>query len=992
MRTLRLAVLVGGICLVAFAAIPVAAQSGSVSSIAAALVDRNGDAVSDRLGDTITVRGVTTTRLHRSRDGLGYAVIQDASAAVRVVMRLDGPLVTGLDIGREVLVRGRIAQNRGAEEIVADSLFVVGPAPLPAPRDVLVADLLGERLAQQRVRVQGTLTARVDLDNRWSFEFRDRTGAIPVHLDDRIEEDPAARSLARGGPVGIVAILGQSTGRGRLRAGYRLVPESLNDIQLTRAASYGTVAGLGLLLFVLALLALGWWRVAIRRSVMRHTRELEAVSMDRTRAEDTLRHRTAQLATIVNMQREIAMSSLDLASLMDCIVARAQQLTHADGAHIGLIEGEAVLYTVGTGICAQRMQWRVPKEQGMTGRALSSGRVVRCEDVLEDAALAALTTTGPAWRSALSVPLLSQGKAVGVLVLLANRPYAFGDDDQYSVQALAGLAASGICNALEFDSRRILLAERTKALDAVRINEERFRALIEDASDPIFVVDASACFTYASPAQAQVMGRQASGLGGRSLLELVHPDDVETVRRHIGDLVSVANRVVAFECRVQRAHGSWRTLAVVAKNLLRHRAVRGIVLNARDVSEARQLERQLEHSQKLEAIGHLAGGVAHDFNNMLTVIGGHVEFIRCATEPDDPVASDLDVIQQAVTRGAGLTRQLLAFSRKQVLQPRPLDPGGVLQNLVPMLTSLIGEDILVAVKPSGPVGWIMADQGQLEQVIVNLAVNARDAMPRGGTMTLALAEVTVDASGTWPADVLPGAYVELSVVDSGCGMDAATRSRVFEPFFTTKAPGKGTGLGLSTVYGIVKQSGGFIVCESEPELGTTFRVLLPSVEQAHESVERVQTGAQRIGTETVLVVEDQAALRLVLTRTLSMLGYQVLEASHGGDALQLLSTERRRVDVVLTDVVMPGMNGRELADGLRLEYPDLPVILMSGYPDDDVLRQGLLDTGCTYISKPFSSDDLAVAIRAALETRLAPPGVAANPHQMETDREIVAAA
>jgi nitrogen-specific signal transduction histidine kinase/CheY-like chemotaxis protein len=392
---------------------------------------------------------------------------------------------------------------------------------------------------------------------------------------------------------------------------------------------------------------------------------------------------------------------------------------------------------------------------------------------------------------------------------------------------------------------------------------------------------------------------------------------------------------------------------------------------ARDTSERTHLEAQLRQAQKMEAVGQLAGGIAHDFNNMLTAITGYSEMLLQDLADQDARRHDVVEIQRAAGRAATLTRQLLAFSRKQVMQPQVIDLNEVVAGAEKLLQRLIGENIALRTALDPALGTVYADPAQVEQVIVNLVVNARDAMPKGGQLLIETQNAdleTVDAGDTPPA--APGHYALLAVSDTGVGMDEATRARVFEPFFTTKDPGKGTGLGLSTVYGIIKQSGGTISLYSEPGKGTTVKTYFPRVDATAGSL---QPAAQRTvsprGSETVLLVEDEAALRAVARRTLERQGYRVLEASDAHAALAIAAAHPHDIDLVLTDVVMPGLSGRELAERLAASHPRVPVLFMSGYTDDSIVQHGVLEAGIHYLQKPFTPRSLAGKVRDVLDGR-----------------------
>jgi signal transduction histidine kinase len=383
----------------------------------------------------------------------------------------------------------------------------------------------------------------------------------------------------------------------------------------------------------------------------------------------------------------------------------------------------------------------------------------------------------------------------------------------------------------------------------------------------------------------------------------------------------------------------------------------------------RQSEERLRQAQKMEAVGRLAGGVAHDFNNLLTVITSYSDLLLEDLGPDDPKRDDVGEIRKAAQGAAALTRQLLAFSRQQVLEPKVLDLRATVTGTEKLLQRLIGDDIRLTTALAPDLGAVKADPVQLEQIIINLAVNARDAMPTGGRLTIEAANVEMDEVYVRShAPARPGRYVMLAMSDTGIGMDDQTKARIFEPFFTTKERGKGTGLGLATVYGIVKQAGGFIWVYSEPGRGTSFKVYLPRVDEPVEpGVARTARAEPGRGTETVLVVEDAAAVRMVTRQVLERYGYAVLEAPNGDTALRLAAKHHGPIHLLLTDVVMPGLSGRQLAEQLAQLRPDMKVLYVSGYGDSAVVHHGILEAGVAYLQKPFTPESLARRVRDALD-------------------------
>jgi two-component system cell cycle sensor histidine kinase/response regulator CckA len=422
------------------------------------------------------------------------------------------------------------------------------------------------------------------------------------------------------------------------------------------------------------------------------------------------------------------------------------------------------------------------------------------------------------------------------------------------------------------------------------------------------------------------------------------------------ELVATVNALL----RLRRAESALR------ESEARRRAAEDLI--AEDATARRQLEERLRQSQKMEAIGRLAGGVAHDFNNMLTVITSRSDLLLELLRPQDPLYRHVDFIQKTADRAAALTHQLLAFSRKQLLNPRVLNLNTVIEAMRPMLGRLVGEHIEIVMALDGCLGMVRADHAQLEQVILNLVINARDAMPEGGRLTLETENVEIDEAFVRRYNsVRPGPYVRLTVEDTGIGMDAATQAHLFEPFYTTKGPGKGTGLGLATVYGIVKQSGGSIRVDSAQAQGATFAIHLPRVEASPE-IERPAGRAYSLrGTETILVVEDEEVVRDLAREILERYGYTVMAAEHPGEALLLADGHRARIHLLLTDVVMPKANGPNLAHRLRTLRPDIKVLYMSGYTDDQVLNDEVLARGYAFLPKPFKPDTLARKVREVLE-------------------------
>jgi PAS domain S-box-containing protein len=519
--------------------------------------------------------------------------------------------------------------------------------------------------------------------------------------------------------------------------------------------------------------------------------------------------------------------------------------------------------------------------------------------------------------------------------------------------------------------------ERKRAEDDLAKQRSFLRQVIDLNPNFIFAKDRDGRYTLANQAVAEAYGVPVEELLGRGDADFnPNEDEVEAFRRDDLEVMDALQDKFIPEEVITDASGRVRWLQTIKRPIIapdgRVTQMLGVAtdITARKQAEEalHRSEEQLRQSQKMEAVGKLAGGVAHDFNNLLTAITGQCQLALRRCKQDNPLYRRLEVIDQAGERAASLTRQLLAFSRQQILQPKVLDLNRVVFEMNKMLQPLIGEDIDLFTKLMPDIGMVKADPGQLEQVLLNLAVNARDAMPRGGKLTIETAKVYLDDEyASRYVSVRPGWYVMLGVSDTGRGMDAQTQERIFEPFFTTKDIGKGTGLGLSTVYGIVKQSGGNVWVYSEVGQGTTFKVYLPCVEsRAEVPGPGTDRGMSPQGTETVLLVEDDELVRDMAKEILLESGYQVLEAKHGPEALGVAEKYHGPIHLMLSDVVMPQMSGRELAERLALLRAEMKVLYMSGYTDDAIVHHGVLDEETAFIEKPFTPDGLARKVRAAL--------------------------
>ena len=511
------------------------------------------------------------------------------------------------------------------------------------------------------------------------------------------------------------------------------------------------------------------------------------------------------------------------------------------------------------------------------------------------------------------------------------------------------------------------VTERKEAEEALQEALDHLRALIEASPLAIFSLTTDARVRTWNAAAERIFGWQAHEVIGRPLP--IIPEGKEQEQRELRDRVIRGETLSGVATAGRRRDGKLVQLSTSAGPLFDAAgSITGIMAVSADVTEVRQLENQYRQAQKMEAVGRLAGGIAHDFNNVLTAIDGYCDLLLEDLSPEDPHRGDIREIRKAADRAAALTRQLLAFSRQQVLAPQLVDLNDLIADMRGMLERLLGEDVTFHVVPGADLGAVHADPGQLEQVVMNLAVNARDAMPEGGRLTIATADVQLDASYVglhFAAE--PGPYVMLAVSDTGTGMDERTKAHLFEPFFTTKEKGKGTGLGLATVYGIVKQSGGYIWVYSEPGQGTTFTVYLPRLPGTGrpESVAPAEP-ATLPGTETILLAEDEATVRTVVRDALQRLGYTVLEAASAEAAIEIADRHEGPIHLLLTDVVMPEQSGDRLAVRLRRARPEMRVLLVSGYPDDRVVRCTEQGQSVSYLQKPFGLETLARTVRQAL--------------------------
>lgn len=511
------------------------------------------------------------------------------------------------------------------------------------------------------------------------------------------------------------------------------------------------------------------------------------------------------------------------------------------------------------------------------------------------------------------------------------------------------------------------ISERKQSKEALRESQQRFAAFMRHLPGVAFMKNRQGQYVFYNEAAQGLFHLDPDDFLGKTDHEAWPKEYADRFVEH--DLEVTHSKKLAENVEpIPHKHGVHHWLIYRFPILDENDEVQFIGGVGIDITERRQLEDQLRQSQKMEAVGRLAGGVAHDFNNLLTVISGYGHMILRDLPGEDPLHSCVEEVLKAASRATSLTNQLLAFSRRQVIQPKVLDLNALVANMDRMLRRVIGEHIELETVLSPGLGSVRADAGQLEQVIINLAVNARDAMSEGGKLSIRTGNVEVARSSRLHADVRPGSYVRLTVADTGKGMDAEIMVHLFEPFYTSKETGKGTGLGLSTVYGIVKQSGGEVVVESKPGRGATFTIYLPRItEPALTAPSPGAEPAVRSGTETILLVEDELGVRQLVCEMLQRLGYQILQASGGAEALRLFEQHQGSIDLLITDVIMPQMSGRELAQRLKVLQPSLKVLYISGYTDDMLAHHGVLESNVFLLQKPFAPDELAKKLREVLD-------------------------
>jgi two-component system cell cycle sensor histidine kinase/response regulator CckA len=742
-------------------------------------------------------------------------------------------------------------------------------------------------------------------------------------------------------------------------------------------------------------------RGATKRRVPRSTRRLP--------------RRYERLETLVEITRELSQIQ-PLEALLAKIAEACGYLLDSDSVGIRVRRGEELVLAGASGDARRAMPTvRLKVGESLSGIVAATGQVLVVADAANDPRMTpahreAFRRGG--YRAFLGVPLSLGTQVLGVLSIRTRRARGFSPDDLVLATAFAAQAAIALENA--------------RLLDASTTRQDRLQALLEASRQLSKIQPVESLLNAIAQACGHLLSSESVGFwlvdGDELVVTGTWGDAHEimvTPRLHLGE--SLSGRVaasgealvvadLASDPRLLPAHREtsyrlgYRGMLVVpvkigerVAGVLSIRTKRDSGFSSEDVAlalafasqaavalensrlyqetrraydELSTTQDQLTQARKMEAVGRLAGGVAHDFNNLLTVMIGRSQLLLRRLEAQDPVRPELELIQEAAGQAAELTRQLLAFSRKQVLRPTVLDLNSAVAHLGAMLKRLIGEDIVLVTELAPALGCVKADPGQIQQVVMNLTANARDAMPRGGRLTIETANVDLDATyARRHVGVPPGQYVMLAVTDTGLGMAPETQAHIFEPFFTTKGPGQGTGLGLATVYGVVKQSDGHIWVYSEPGRGTTFKIYLPRVNATVTPEETDPNGAPLSpGHETILLAEDAPAVRALARDVLRAQGYTVLEAQHGREALTIGEQHAGPIHLLLTDVVMPEMNGRELAERLASIRPTTPILYMSGYTDNVVVHHGVLDRSAVFLEKPFTPAALVCKVRQVLDT------------------------
>jgi len=689
-----------------------------------------------------------------------------------------------------------------------------------------------------------------------------------------------------------------------------------------------------------------------------------------------------RLTALIELSQQLA-AERDPLYLLESFCHSARRIVGATYAAILVLDDDRQtvrhFYTSGMKPDAVSMIGARPVGRGLLRKLLSDGGSVRVRKLEQEHRSEGFPPNHPHMSSFLGTAISSSSGIYGVLYLTDKIGFdEFSEADEKLIAMLVAQVGVAYENARRFEELQRRAAEltqtvsqRERAEEELREANQTLRSLVQTSPLAIIALDLEGNVKSWNSAAERIFGWTEKEVVGLRIQ--IIPDDEWDDFYNSLEITRRAGTFTDFETTRMRRDGSLIDVSLSAASLIDGRGnINGSVVVIADITERKHLEEQFRHAQKMEAVGRLAGGVAQDFNNLLTAIIGYSQLALGRLHQEDPMRKEIEEIESAGQRAAGLTNQLLAFSRRQVLQLQVLDLNAVVSDLGKMLKRLIGEDIELATGLGQDIGFFKGDRGQIEQIIMNLVLNSRDAMPDGGKVTIETFNVDLDESYTAEhIDAHPGPHVVLAISDNGCGMDKATQANVFEPFFTTKAQGKGTGLGLSTVYGIVKQSGGHIGLYSEPGSGTTFKVYLPHLDEAGNRREpRASQTESFQGCETVLLVEDEDSVRRLARKILELNGYVVLEAARSDEAWRIYQGHQGPIHLMLTDIVMPGASGRELAQRVAEVQPEMKVIYMSGYTDDAIVKHGVLSANTPFLQKPFAPETLARKVREVLDQKL----------------------
>jgi two-component system cell cycle sensor histidine kinase/response regulator CckA len=697
------------------------------------------------------------------------------------------------------------------------------------------------------------------------------------------------------------------------------------------------------------------------------------------RKSEAANKRIAQENAVIAEVGRIISSSLNIEKVYEHFAEEVAKLIPFDRMAINIHNSKnntvAITYAAGTEVPERQPGDVVPVESSFIKKIFRtrSSLLVRTEELSD--LVKRYPTLQPVlqagFRSMMSIPLILKNEVMGILHVRSKKPNAYSEADVRLAERVSSQISGAIANAR-------LWAERKEAEEALKKSEQKFQKLFAEAPVGYMELDSQGRITHVNRTELDLLGYSAEEMLGLPVWNFIVEEEMarQSVTAKLAGAISLGH---GFERTFRRKDGT--TLPFLIEETFNRDAegnVKGINTTHQDITERKRAEKemadlqeQLRQSQKMEAVGRLAGGVAHDFNNLLTTIKGFADLSLLDLDEGNPVWANLKEIEKASERAADLIRHLLAFSRRQILQTKVLDLNSLLLNLEKLLHRILGEDVELMSVLAQDLGRVRVDPGQMEQVVMNLAVNARDAMPSGGKLTIETANVELDEPYAHShIAVSPGRYVELSVSDTGVGMSREVTEKIFEPFFTTKEKGKGTGLGLSTIYGTVKQSGGNIWVYSEPGQGATFKIYLPRVEEELDGVMQLHHDADSYpkGSETILLVEDEAPVRDLAVRLLNQQGYTVWEAANGKEALRIVHEHAgEKIHLLLTDVVMPQVGGKVLAERLKISMPDLKVLFTSGYTDEAIVHHGVLAAGINFLQKPFSLAILTQKVREVLD-------------------------